>query len=66
MSGRRIRDVVGSVMESNGFEPRVAVSGLTNEYIHYISTFEEYQVSSSVFYMVPVLQCCLMQDQDET
>ncbi|KAJ2950251.1 hypothetical protein O0L34_g11613 [Tuta absoluta] len=44
MSGRRIKDVVGQVMESNGFEPRVTVSGLTNEYIHYVATYEEYQV----------------------
>ncbi|XP_075974335.1 neutral ceramidase-like [Anticarsia gemmatalis] len=44
MAGRRMKDVVGSVMERNGFEPRVVVSGLTNEYIHYVSTYEEYQV----------------------
>ncbi|XP_059055517.1 neutral ceramidase-like [Achroia grisella] len=44
MTGRRMRSVVGAVMEENGFEPRVVVSGLTNEYIHYIATFEEYQV----------------------
>ncbi|XP_060803646.1 neutral ceramidase [Amyelois transitella] len=44
MSGRRMRDVVGAVMEEHGLEPRVVVTGLTNEYIHYIATFEEYQV----------------------
>lgn len=47
MSGRRMRAVVGSVMENNGFEPRVVVSGLANEYIHYITTPEEYQVSTA-------------------
>lgn len=44
MAGRRMRDVVGNVMESNGFEPKIVVSGITNEYIHYIATFEEYQI----------------------
>ncbi|KPI92969.1 Neutral ceramidase [Papilio xuthus] len=44
MSGRRIRDVLGDVMRARGYQPRVEVMGLTNEYIHYISTFEEYQV----------------------
>lgn len=44
MSGRRMRSVVGQVMESNGLEPRVVVSGLTNEYIHYVTTPQEYQV----------------------
>ncbi|XP_068632548.1 neutral ceramidase-like [Battus philenor] len=44
MAGRRIKDVVGDVMRDRGFEPIVVVSGLTNEYIHYVSTFEEYQV----------------------
>ncbi|XP_045447519.1 neutral ceramidase-like [Melitaea cinxia] len=44
MAGRRIKDVVGNVLVQNGLEPRVAVSALTNEYIHYVSTFEEYQI----------------------
>ncbi|XP_023951474.2 neutral ceramidase-like [Bicyclus anynana] len=44
MAGRRMKDVVGKVMEQRGLEPRVAVSSLTNEYIHYVCTFEEYQV----------------------
>ncbi|XP_052755073.1 neutral ceramidase-like [Galleria mellonella] len=44
MSGRRMRSVVSDVMQRHGLEPRVVVSGLTNEYIHYIATFEEYQV----------------------
>lgn len=44
MSGRRIRDVIGDVMRARGYQPRVEVAGLTNEYIHYVSTFEEYQV----------------------
>ncbi|CAK1600598.1 unnamed protein product [Parnassius mnemosyne] len=44
MAGRRVKDVVSNVMRQHGLQPRVQVSGLTNEYIHYISTFEEYQV----------------------
>ncbi|XP_072938812.1 neutral ceramidase-like [Epargyreus clarus] len=44
MAGRRVQDVVGSVMKMYGYQPWVAISGLTNEYIHYVSTFEEYQV----------------------
>ncbi|XP_049887126.1 neutral ceramidase-like [Pectinophora gossypiella] len=44
MTGRRIKDVIGSVMENHGFEPKVAVSSLSNEYIHYVCTYEEYQV----------------------
>ncbi|XP_041984570.1 neutral ceramidase-like [Aricia agestis] len=44
MTGRRIKDVVGSVMTEHGFEAKVAVSGLTNEYTHYVATSEEYQV----------------------
>lgn len=44
MSGRRIRDVVGNAMERLGLPRRVVVSGLTNEYIHYVATPEEYQV----------------------
>ncbi|XP_026733209.1 neutral ceramidase-like isoform X2 [Trichoplusia ni] len=44
MSGRRMRAVVGNVMENRGIEPRVVVSGLTNEYIHYVATPEEYMI----------------------
>ncbi|CAK1540768.1 unnamed protein product [Leptosia nina] len=44
MAGRRIKDVVGSVLEEKGLEPRVVVSSLCNEYIQYVTTFEEYQV----------------------
>ncbi|KAH9639963.1 hypothetical protein HF086_008058 [Spodoptera exigua] len=43
MAGRRMRAAVGKLMESKGIEPKVVVSGLTNEYIHYVTTFEEYQ-----------------------
>ncbi|KAM3963775.1 neutral ceramidase [Aphomia sociella] len=43
MSGRRMRSVVEGIMQDHGHEPKVVVSGLTNEYIHYITTFEEYQ-----------------------
>ncbi|CAH2108642.1 unnamed protein product [Euphydryas editha] len=44
MAGRRIKDVVGDTLIQNGVEPRVVVSALTNEYVHYVATFEEYQV----------------------
>ncbi|CAH0406788.1 unnamed protein product [Chilo suppressalis] len=44
MAGRRMRAVVGNIMEQRGYQPRIVVSGLTNEYIHYVATFEEYQV----------------------
>lgn len=44
MAGRRMMDVVGRVMQENGIDPKVVVTGLTNDYIHYVSTFEEYQV----------------------
>lgn len=44
MSGRRMRRVVGDVMRAGGFEEKVVVSGLTNEYIHYVATREEYWV----------------------
>ncbi|XP_038214636.1 neutral ceramidase-like [Zerene cesonia] len=54
MAGRRVKDVIGSVMEDRGFERRVVVSALANEYIHYVTTFEEYQVqryeAASVIY----------------
>ncbi|XP_063822803.1 neutral ceramidase-like [Ostrinia nubilalis] len=44
MAGRRMRAAVEDEMERNGIEPRVVVSALTNEYIHYVTTNEEYQV----------------------
>ncbi|CAH0581612.1 unnamed protein product [Chrysodeixis includens] len=44
MAGRRMRAVAASVMEGRGVEPRVVVSGLTNEYIHYVATPEEYMI----------------------
>jgi hypothetical protein len=44
MSGRRMRDVVGAVMERRGIESRVVVTGLNNDYTHYVATYEEYQV----------------------
>ncbi|CAG4949494.1 unnamed protein product [Colias eurytheme] len=54
MAGRRIKEVVGSVMEDRGYRGRVVVGGLTNEYIHYVTTFEEYQIqryeAASVIY----------------
>ncbi|XP_050668641.1 neutral ceramidase-like isoform X2 [Leptidea sinapis] len=44
MAGRRMKDVISAAMEARGLEPRVVVSSLTNEYIHYVTTFEEYQI----------------------
>ncbi|CAH2077088.1 unnamed protein product, partial [Iphiclides podalirius] len=44
MAGRRLKDVVGDAVRRRGLTPMVEVSGLTNEYIHYVTTFEEYQV----------------------
>lgn len=44
MSGRRMRKVAGKVMEELGLDAKLVVSGLTNEYIHYVATYEEYQV----------------------
>ncbi|CAH1646438.1 unnamed protein product [Spodoptera littoralis] len=44
MAGRRMRAAVGQLIASRGIEPKVLVSGLTNEYIHYVTTYEEYQV----------------------
>ncbi|KAL0831612.1 hypothetical protein ABMA28_002390 [Loxostege sticticalis] len=44
MAGRRMKAAVGDEMERRGIEPRVVVSGLTNEYIHYVVTREEYEV----------------------
>lgn len=42
MAGRRIRDVVSSAADVD--PERILVSGLTNEYTHYVATYEEYQV----------------------
>ncbi|KAL4710666.1 hypothetical protein ACJJTC_003302 [Scirpophaga incertulas] len=44
MAGRRVRRVVGAAMQQRGYTPRVVVGGLTNEYIHYVATYDEYQV----------------------
>lgn len=59
MAGRRIKDVVGNALVQNGLEPRVAVSALTNEYIHYVSTFEEYQVIEDISFFESLLQILL-------
>ncbi|XP_028179379.1 putative neutral ceramidase C isoform X2 [Ostrinia furnacalis] len=48
MAGRQMRAAVEDEMERNGIEPRVVVSALTNEYIHYVTTNEEYQVRKLV------------------
>ncbi|CAH0714658.1 unnamed protein product, partial [Brenthis ino] len=47
MAGRRMRRVVEKVIENRGVlgsRGVVVVSALCNEYIHYVTTFEEYQV----------------------
>ncbi|XP_061381436.1 neutral ceramidase-like [Danaus plexippus] len=44
MAGRRMKDVVADVLKQNGFEPKVVVSSSANDYAHYVTTFEEYQV----------------------
>ncbi|KOB79229.1 putative ceramidase, partial [Operophtera brumata] len=46
MSGRRMRQVAGEVMREGGFEQRVVVSGLTNEYIHYV---QRYEAASTIY-----------------
>ncbi|KAL5742621.1 hypothetical protein ACOSP7_029353 [Xanthoceras sorbifolium] len=49
MAGRRLRDAVKTVLTSGGGEKfnsnvHVVISGLTNTYSQYVTTFEEYQV----------------------
>lgn len=46
MAGRRMRNIIYSVMESTGNvkNPKVVVAGLSNIYTDYITTPEEYQV----------------------
>ncbi|KAK0583605.1 hypothetical protein LWI29_000120 [Acer saccharum] len=49
MAGRRLRDAVKTVLTSGGREKfnsnvHVVISGLTNTYSQYVTTFEEYQV----------------------
>lgn len=46
MSGRRLRDTVRAALVKNGLANEnavVVISGLSNEYTHYVTTFEEYQ-----------------------
>mmetsp|Transcript_53026 Transcript_53026/g.133332 ORF Transcript_53026/g.133332 Transcript_53026/m.133332 type:complete len:699 (-) Transcript_53026:33-2129(-) len=47
MSGRRLRDTVRAALESAGAlneKTVVVIAGLSNEYTHYITTYEEYQI----------------------
>ncbi|GBP78312.1 Neutral ceramidase [Eumeta japonica] len=44
MAGRRAKDVLRAVLTRRDLPPRAVVAGLTNEYIHYVTTYEEYQV----------------------
>jgi neutral ceramidase len=45
MSGRRLRSTVLEALQDNGMgsDTIVVIAGLTNEYSHYITTWEEYQ-----------------------
>lgn len=45
MSGRRLRSTVLQTLQDNGMgsDTIVVIAGLTNEYSHYITTYEEYQ-----------------------
>ncbi|PHU00789.1 Neutral ceramidase [Capsicum chinense] len=49
MAGRRLRDAVKTVLKSGatkefGSNIHVVLAGLTNMYLQYITTFEEYQI----------------------
>ncbi|PVD38057.1 hypothetical protein C0Q70_00667 [Pomacea canaliculata] len=46
MSGRRTRDAVVQTLISNGLplDTSSVIAGLSNDYTHYVATFEEYQV----------------------
>ncbi|OWR41276.1 neutral ceramidase isoform 1 [Danaus plexippus plexippus] len=70
MAGRRMKDVVGDALRENGFEPKVVISGLTNEYTHYVATFEEYQVqryeAASTIYGPHTLDIILSKLRDYT
>lgn len=46
MAGRRLRNIISTVMSKAGNveEPKVVVAGLSNMYTDYITTPEEYQV----------------------
>ena len=47
MAGRRTRTAVMASLEQNGFNPnsaKVVITGLSNTYSHYVTTYEEYQV----------------------
>ena len=49
MAGRRIRNAVREAIIANGgpSDAVVVISGLSNSYASYITTFEEYQVTLS-------------------
>jgi len=45
MSGRRLRATVRETLIEEGIQnPTVVIAGLSNDYSHYITTYEEYQV----------------------
>uniref|UniRef100_A0A7S2L373 Neutral ceramidase n=1 Tax=Leptocylindrus danicus TaxID=163516 RepID=A0A7S2L373_9STRA len=44
MAGRRLREAVRNVLVDAGItDAMVTIAGLTNSYVHYVTTFEEYQ-----------------------
>ena len=44
MAGRRLRDSVKSIVVENGVvNATITIAGLSNSYVHYVTTFEEYQ-----------------------
>ena len=44
MSGRRIRDDIQKLYEKRGRKVHIILSGLSNTYSNYVTTFEEYQL----------------------
>lgn len=44
MAGRRLREAVRNILVDAGInDAMVTIAGLTNSYVHYVTTFEEYQ-----------------------
>jgi len=49
MAGRRFRNQIDKVASDSIPGVKTIIAGLSNVYTHYITTFEEYQVSISLF-----------------
>jgi neutral ceramidase len=44
MSGRRLRASISNALQQNGISnPVVVIAGLSNDYTHYITTYQEYR-----------------------